>query len=396
MSKTIALLSGKGGSGKTTVSLSIASMLSNCGVRTLLIDADLSTNGATYFYENKLSNNNMKIASFCEILNGEKDIEEFIHINEYFDFCPSILQIIIKNVETFSYHGNNEELNKKFNEVLTEKYDVILFDCQAGYADILKIILPLVDINLIVMEADAISSAAIRSLYLKIGDIIEKKKVYQVFNKATPEEYEIYSKVTGGTVFTNIETIIFDWKIRKAFSVAQIPDMESTSASYGKQIYNICKILFTEERIADKLKKYEMIIELIATTERKEKLEDSIKKSMEEYNRERKSKIVKMLNMITLPITVVMFCSMFVYLIEKRVFSFDLEFSITVIASLIALLATVFSAWTSMYDSLKERKYKFRELEIYRNDLSKVNIEIRNIQEKLELANEEICLERRQ
>ena len=100
--------------------------------------------------------------------------------------------------------------------------------------------------------------------------------------------------------------------------------------------------------------------------------------------------------MITLPITVAMFCSVFVYLIEKRVFSFDLEFSITVIVSLIALFATVFSAWISMYDSLKERKYKFRELEIYRNDLSKVNLEIRNIQEKLELANEEICLERRQ
>ena len=395
MSKIIALLSGKGGSGKTTLSLSIASMLSNCGIRTLLIDADLSTNGATYFYENKLSNNSMQIASFCEILNGEKNIGEFIHINEYFDFCPSILQIIIKNVETFSYHGNSEELDKKFSEILIKEYDVILFDCQAGYADVLKIILPLVDINLIVMEADAISSAAIRSLYLKIGDIIEKKKVYQVFNKATPEEYKIYSKVTGGTVFTNIETIIFDWKIRKAFSVAQIPDMENTSANYGKQIYNICKILFTEGKIADKLEKYKMIIELIDTTERKEKLEDSIREKMEEQ-KGRKSKIVKMLNMITLPITVAMFCSMFVYLIEKRVFSFDFEFSITVIVSLMALLATVFSAWISMYDSMKVRKYKYKELESYKHDLSKVNLEIQNIQEKLKLANEEIRLERRQ
>lgn len=43
MSKVLALLSGKGGSGKTTLALSIASMLSNCCLKVLLVDCDLST-----------------------------------------------------------------------------------------------------------------------------------------------------------------------------------------------------------------------------------------------------------------------------------------------------------------------------------------------------------------
>ena len=121
---------------------------------------------------------------------------------------------------------------------------MIIFDCQAGYTDVLKLILPITDINLVVMEADAISSAAIRSLYLKIRDLLNEKKIYQVFNKATDEEYTLYSKISGGTVFTNIETVRFDWKIRKAFSVAEIPNMKKSSADYGVQIFGICRILF--------------------------------------------------------------------------------------------------------------------------------------------------------
>ena len=55
MSIILSLLSGKGGSGKTTMALSMSVLLSECGVKTLLIDCDLTTNGATYFYEDDLS-----------------------------------------------------------------------------------------------------------------------------------------------------------------------------------------------------------------------------------------------------------------------------------------------------------------------------------------------------
>lgn len=67
MSKVLALLSGKGGSGKTTLALSIASMLSNCCLKVLLVDCDLSTNGATYFYEGKLSEKNNDLGSFYSV-----------------------------------------------------------------------------------------------------------------------------------------------------------------------------------------------------------------------------------------------------------------------------------------------------------------------------------------
>ena len=45
MAKSIAFISGKGGSGKTTLALSIASMLANAGLKILYIDCDMATNG---------------------------------------------------------------------------------------------------------------------------------------------------------------------------------------------------------------------------------------------------------------------------------------------------------------------------------------------------------------
>jgi len=247
MSKSLALLSGKGGSGKTTIALSIASILASCGVKVLLIDCDLVTNGATYFYESKLTDNNGKIISFYKIL-SENSVENFqvLNINQYMDFIPSVTQITEEDTESYVYHKNDSSKVLDFNNTFCKRYDAVLYDCQAGYTDIFKLLLPLVDANLVVMEADAISSSSIRSLHLKVGNILNGKKVYQIFNKASKEEYDIYSKVSGGTVFTNIETVRFDWKIRKAFSLAQIPDMERTSADYGEQVNNICKILFNE------------------------------------------------------------------------------------------------------------------------------------------------------
>ena len=44
-----AFVSGKGGAGKTCVALSVARLTSLLGKRTLVIDADFATHGATYF-----------------------------------------------------------------------------------------------------------------------------------------------------------------------------------------------------------------------------------------------------------------------------------------------------------------------------------------------------------
>ena len=51
----VAIISGKGGAGKTSVALSLAKYLALLGKRVLVIDADSATHGATYFDKNHFS-----------------------------------------------------------------------------------------------------------------------------------------------------------------------------------------------------------------------------------------------------------------------------------------------------------------------------------------------------
>ena len=253
MSRIISLLSGKGGSGKTTLALSFATMLSDCKIRTLLVDCDLSTNGATYFFEDQMSDDGY-LTTFIDITLQRQELPYKPHIvNEFFDFLPAQKNLRqVDALSTYGRHGNIELLSSYF-EKIKRNYDVILLDCQAGYTDLLDFIIPFSNFNLVIMEADAISSAAIRNLYLKVATLMGESKFYQVFNKVTPDEYDIYRKVTGGTFFTNVGTITFDWSIRKAFSLAQIPDLKNAHSEYGFQIYEICKAVFIGARYQERL-----------------------------------------------------------------------------------------------------------------------------------------------
>lgn len=372
MSKVLALLSGKGGSGKTTLALSIASMLSNCCLKVLLVDCDLSTNGATYFYEGKLAEKTNELGSFYKIfINNEDNIDKLIKIDEYMDFMPSIVKITKANSESYQYNEEDLKRIKNIDEKLRENYDVIIYDCQAGYTDILKLILPYVDVNLVVMEADAISSASIRSFYLKIGDLLNEKKIYQVFNKATDEEYEIYSKISGGTVFTNIETVMFDWKIRKAFSIAQIPDMESTSAGYGEQIYNICRVLFNEEIIQKKLKKYEIIIKLNKNQEQERLLRKKIDEQ-NKYRQKNKNKMIKAMYTLIVPMVMALLLIIFMQLIDKTFLYKDMENFIIMLFSVMIAAVSMCVSIISLNDITKEKRTRVKEINMDIKELNQI------------------------
>ena len=285
MSTSIAFLSGKGGSGKTTLALSMADLLCSCGIRTLLVDSDLSTNGATYFYEARLSeqvsNVQNKVVSFKDILASRFHNHKFsiLSIKPNLDFIPSIPEISdLYLTDEILYHNINVATQlQNFLSSVDNRYDVILFDCQAGYTNLLPSLLPLMDIDLFVLEADSISASAMRSLHLKIGNILGHARLYQVFNKATPEEFEIYSKIVG-TFFTNIGTLLFDWKIRQAFSRSQVPDLENTSAKYGLDLCDICSIMLPDKQITKKLNTLSTKLHCQQLEEKRQQIENEMLK----------------------------------------------------------------------------------------------------------------------
>ena len=416
MSKSLALLSGKGGSGKTSLALSIASLLAKCDIKVLIVDCDLSTNGATYFYEDRINGKSSTQYSLFEFFHqanskadlsfnmNDNDWDDWIDyenkkgINDYLycinverniDFVPSIVSLSSRNLNSYVYCDKHYEMMKLLDNAWRKKYDLIIYDCEAGYSDILKTILPFVDIDLFVMEADAISSAALRSLYLKIGDLLHDKKIYQVFNKASKEEYDIYSKISNETFFTNIETVMFDWKIRRAFAIAQIPDMELTSAYYGQQLYNICSTIFKDKTIAEGLNKYKNIIQLNSLNEQEKLLREQINT----LNSTKHSQKYRAINIaFTIAITT-MTAALVSYLIGPKEFNITDDTTIIVMWA-VPILATIIAIFAiflkkPQYKEFEDKQKALHELERKRIALEKV-IEETNNREEIHAATENI------
>lgn len=279
MSKKLVLLSGKGGSGKTSLALAMASMLANCRIKVLLVDCDLSTNGATYFYEEQLGNYDESLNTFYQLVMGPVTRKvSVVKINSNMNFLPSLRKVTKNIAKTYSYkNGDENEFADNFEDLYGNDYDVIIFDCQAGYADVLRLILPLSDVNLVVLEPDAINGSAIRSLHLKIGEQLHEK-TYQVFNMLSQEDFETYSKTNGGTLFLTLECIRYDSTVKKAFALAKIPDMANTSAMFGEHIYNICSQIFNNAEIQRKLKFYKNRIEKNLCAEKEKTIQAEIDK----------------------------------------------------------------------------------------------------------------------
>lgn len=120
--QTIAVTSGKGGVGKTSVSIKLAKILADQGHRTLLIDCDYN-----------LSNTHLKLglpvaSQFYSLISAEKSFEECIHQDGNFH----LLSGCNGNVELFE---RGLELDRLVMDIISEHqydYDYILLDSPAG------------------------------------------------------------------------------------------------------------------------------------------------------------------------------------------------------------------------------------------------------------------------
>lgn len=386
MSTAMAFLSGKGGSGKTTLALSVACLLSGCGIRVLLVDCDLSTNGATYFYESRLGNS--RPLAFCDILDNRKYRDmKFLSISPNYDFMPSVPQFSERYVAVDvnrkeDYRGSLEA----FCVNVKAQYDVVLFDCQAGYTSLLRALLPLMDVDLFVLEADGISASAMRSLHLKIGDYLGHAKLYQVFNKATEEEYEIYSKIVG-TFFTNIGTLLFDWKIRQAFSRTQVPDMENTGAKYGSDLCGICKIIFTDEAIQKKLEAFSAKLSYNELSDERAELLDSLDALVAKQTNSSRQELRRRMLRRILVILFVILCLFAFWLLETSGrFLTDSSSSSDIAFAITAALSSVLLA--SMWFLIKGEKNEDSQLvqqrrSLYENRIRKIDTELAQLARKM-------------
>lgn len=201
-----------------------------------------------------------------------------------------------------------------FNECIEfeieKNFQVIIFDCQAGYSDFTRNIMSMSDTCLLISEPDSVSAAANKALCFQMGVEMQKIQSYQLFNKITEEEKEHYSKIATSAFFTNLPPIIFNWSVRTTFVYSQIPSDETVNEDFGKDILQILSALFPG--YIEEISTYKNKLVEKQHIQFKEKIE--ILKNQEK--RIRKNKILKLFQLL-IPV-LCSFITLFYLLLQYR------------------------------------------------------------------------------
>jgi chromosome partitioning protein len=124
--KIIAVVNQKGGVGKTTTAVNLASAIGIAGKRVLLVDSDPQGNTTSGF---GISKKKIDISTY-ELLVGEKKTEEAIVTTEYdnVDVLPASMDLAAAEVDLITIEHREAQLKLALS-IVREKYDYIFIDC---------------------------------------------------------------------------------------------------------------------------------------------------------------------------------------------------------------------------------------------------------------------------
>lgn len=260
--RVVVFLSGKGGSGKTTVAIAVAKLLAEMDYPTLLIDFDLATNGASYFFQKYFTHKSKGIWDMVTgkdnaFLNG---FLENISLRVYpnFSFVPSRVDFSQKGKSYDSISHNVQHLKKDILRPLIEfagnkKTRYVLIDCQAGYSTSSIAAAEVADTVIVVTEADGISSDAAENLLIQLGNSLPVERRYLV-NKIDVRDAETYRNMRNVFQALNrLPPLPFDFAVRNAFGARQIPVAIDEPSPLLFALFETIKFMFPEiyERIEE-------------------------------------------------------------------------------------------------------------------------------------------------
>ena len=263
--KSIAILSAKGGTGKTSIAVSIGYLLAHCGFKTLLVDMDLFTHGITVYtlasYPGEIAVTLTDI--FTEMDNGGH-IHPFLIPDSFTNDKLFILPSIDENRAT---GGAQVFLSKRFNnvapftmklkDVLSETFanygfDYVVIDTRGG-PDHTSIGAALATGSYIVVtEADK-PSWSMNRLLMHATDEMEKKTDMHarregfIINKNVlpPGNIENFLKQKWG--ISHLGTIPSDIQATRCFQENKTPVSENTGCAFSEAVIGIVeKSLFSE------------------------------------------------------------------------------------------------------------------------------------------------------
>ncbi|MDX1702066.1 MAG: AAA family ATPase [Melioribacteraceae bacterium] len=163
MTRIISIANQKGGVGKTTTAINLASLLAAAEKKTLLIDIDPQSNSSSGL---SIVEHN---PSIYEVLIGKEDIKNVIieSYMPYLDLLPSNINLVGAEIEMVELQSRETILKNSLSEVY-QRYEYIIIDCPPSLVGMTESVLHIADSVLVPVKSSMFSIVPIAKLFDRI------------------------------------------------------------------------------------------------------------------------------------------------------------------------------------------------------------------------------------
>ncbi len=223
MTETIAVLSQKGGTGKTTAVRTLTDVLRRCGVRTLAIDLDPQGNLSEYFDLPPDVE-----PTVADVLSGRAGAAEAIHE----DIMPANLSLAETELMLGAKMGRELTLRRAL-EAVAEDYDAILIDCPPS--------LGLLTVNALVAADKALITA--EAQYFALQGVEQAMEVVELARDSLNPRLSLVGVLLNLADMRTVHSREALVSLQERFGDAVFPTVIRASIAYAESAERACSIL---------------------------------------------------------------------------------------------------------------------------------------------------------
>lgn len=243
--QSFAIVSGKGGSGKTMIAVTMARSLAELGYRTLLIDADFATGGLSYYLTfNIFSNPRIGLADLHSSIDYKLNIDDVISEPKSSSLEGNedlgLLRLVTTGDQRAIEPMPQQDLSLMLSAVLTaaeSRFDYIIIDCRGGIDPQSVTVCELCDEILVVAETDATSIQSTQHLIdvLNGRDLRQKISGF-LLNKVMDDPSSLAKASISFFRSEYLGSVPFDIDATRAYIQGKLPSSNSLFSRHVKSV----------------------------------------------------------------------------------------------------------------------------------------------------------------